>query len=89
MEKKRFPQYLSAPFQVLWFESDDLVIALIFYVLALLYGGVFWLLIAGGPYAYSSVKKRYPRGFLKHSLYFMGLVRMRGYPEFFETEFYE
>ncbi|NKE70158.1 type IV conjugative transfer system protein TraL [Candidatus Manganitrophus noduliformans] len=89
MEKKRFPQYLSQPFQVLWLEADELVLALIFYTLALLFGSFFWPLVIGGPYLYSSAKKRYPRGFLKHSFYFIGLARMKGYPTFFEDEFRE
>ncbi|HZR45797.1 MAG TPA: type IV conjugative transfer system protein TraL [Candidatus Manganitrophaceae bacterium] len=89
MEKKRFPQYLSQPFQVLWLESDELIIALIFYIIALLFGSIFWLMIVGGPYLYSTQKKRYPRGFLKHCFYFIGLVRLKGYPTFFEDEFQE
>jgi len=89
MEKKTFPQYLSLPFQVLWFETDELIIALIFYVMALVFGNVLWLMIGIGPYAYSSIKRKYPRGFFKHSLYFIGLISIKGYPNFFESEFSE
>jgi type IV conjugative transfer system protein TraL len=90
MEKKRFPQYLSSPYQVLWMESDELAIFLIFLILALVFSS--WLLVVlmcGGPYVYSVLKKKYPRGFLRHVLYFTGLISMRGYPSFFESDFME
>ena len=37
MIARKFPQYLSKPFQVLWFEVDELVLFLFFLTLALLY----------------------------------------------------
>jgi type IV conjugative transfer system protein TraL len=87
--KKRFPQYLASPFQVLWLESDELVIGLVCFVLAVCLGNVTWLLTIAGPYAYIKAKKRYPRGFLRHVLYFIGVVQMNGYPTYFEKEFVE
>ena len=85
---KRFPQYLSAPFQVLWFETDELGLLVIFFLLAMLFGSFFWILIFVGPHLYSGVKAKYPRGFLKHSLYFLGILKMKGYPLFFEHRFF-
>ncbi len=85
---RRFPQYLSAPFQVLWFETDELGVLVIFFLLAMVFGSFFWLLIVVGPYLYSRVKRKYPRGFLKHSLYFLGILKMKGYPLFFEQRFF-
>ncbi len=89
MQKKRFPQYLSSPFQVLWFETDELIIVVVFLIFALIFGYLFWLLLFIGPYLYTRLKKKYPRGFLRHVLYFIGLIRMKGYPSYFEKEFFE
>lgn len=89
MQKKRFPQYLSSPFQVLWFETDELMIVFGFLIFALLFGYIFWLLLFVGPYLYTSIKNKYPRGFLRHVLYFAGLIHLKGYPSFFEKEFFE
>ena len=37
---RKFPQYLSRPFQVLWFEVDELAIFLFTLTVALIYGGL-------------------------------------------------
>jgi len=41
------------------------------------------------PWVYSKAKRKYPRGFLKHCLWFAGLVKIKGYPEYFEKKFSE
>ena len=87
--KTKFPQYLSKPFQVLWFETDDLIIMLIFFVFAITFGNICWVLMFVAPYIYSKLKKKYPRGFFRHTLYFMGLINLKGYPSYFEREFHE
>ncbi|MDQ5988248.1 MAG: hypothetical protein CSYNP_04006 [Syntrophus sp. SKADARSKE-3] len=86
---KQFPQYLSAPFQVLWFEPDELSLMCLFFVFALLFGNIFWLLMFVAPWYYGRVKRKYPRGFFRHSLYFIGITEMKGYPSYFEEEFVE
>ena len=87
---KPFPQYLSKPYQVLWFEFDDMVII---YASALLFGvkigGWAWLLVPAITYGYTKLKANYPRGFLKHCAYFLGANVFRGYPTFFQQRFYE
>jgi len=89
MGKKRFPQYLSSPLQVLWFEPDELCIMLISFILAMIYGWFFWILLVVAPWLYSKMKRKYPRGFFKHVLYFLGLLNIKGYPIFFEEIFVE
>ena len=86
---RAFPQYLSAPFQILWYESDELALFMFFLILALLYGTVFWILLLAGPYIYSRIKRKKPRGFLCHLLYMAGMIRMKNYPGYFEKEFFE
>jgi len=86
---KPFPRYLSAPYQVLWFETDDIGIICLFTILAMMIGGWFWLFLFLGPYGYTKLKNNYPRGFLKHCFFFAGLVTIKGYPIFFEKTFQE
>lgn len=86
---RKFPQYLTQPFQVLWFEPDDLAIMTASFILAQQFGGYLWLTMIVVPWAYSRFKRQYPRGFLRHILYFIGLAPMKGYPQFFERDFLE
>lgn len=89
MESRPFPQYLSNPIQVLWFESDELIIILFCFVISMAYSGLAWLVLFAGPYLYHRTKQNKPRGYLFHVLYALGLLKMEGYPSFFEKEFHE
>ena len=85
----RFPQYLTKPFQVLWFEPDDLAVMTSSLIIANQFGGYLWLLLIVLPWGYSHLKRQYPRGFLRHLLYFVGIAPMKGYPTFFDSHFQE
>ena len=89
MSKKRFPQYLTQPFMILSFEPDEQMITLTCVVLGLTMWGWWLLLPLFVPYLYVKTKKKYPRGFIKHALYMLGLSRFEGYPAFHEKEFME
>jgi type IV conjugative transfer system protein TraL len=87
---KVIPAYLSQPIQVLWLEIDELAL---FFV-----GGFIFLLFSNKitfitmfliPWMYSKAKKKYPRGFLQHTLYFMGFIKLERYPSYFEDHFVE
>ncbi|MFB3925191.1 MAG: type IV conjugative transfer system protein TraL [Syntrophales bacterium] len=85
-----FPQYLAAPIQVLWFEPDDMGIMIAAFTFALIYGGWYmWMMVIVGPWYYGRLKKRFPRGFFRHVLYFAGLIKLEGYPSYFEDTFIE
>lgn len=84
-----FPQYLHRPYQVLWFETDDLGIIIVTFTLSLLFGGVFWGFLLVVPFIYMRFKSKAPRGFFKHLLYYVGLVSFKHYPLFMAKEFYE
>jgi type IV conjugative transfer system protein TraL len=86
---RKFPQYLSKPIQVLWFEIDELVIFLFSLTLALIYGKFMWIIFIGIQYFYTRTKRKKPRGFLKHILYVLGFLQMKNYPEYFQREFHE
>ncbi|MFZ2800631.1 MAG: type IV conjugative transfer system protein TraL [Syntrophorhabdus sp.] len=86
----RIPQYLDVPFQVLYWESDEFAFILLFFTLALAFGGwVLWALLPIGPYTYIHFKRKYNRGFLKHLIYIVGFKEFHGYPSAFCTDFYE
>jgi len=88
--EQRFPRYLNAPLQVMWLESDELALFFGGLTVALLFDSwVLWILPVALPYLYGRLKKKYPRGFLKHCLYFAGFMKLEGYPTFFEQEFLE
>jgi len=89
MAGKKFPQYLSAPFQVLWFESDDIGVICVCFAVGTIFGSFSWVLLILGPWCYIHFKKKYPRGFLRHCLYFVGLIKLPGYPSSFEDIFLE
>lgn len=89
MFETRFPQYLSSPLQVFWFEADELAIVLIAFMIGSIFKGWFWLLLIFGPFFYTRYKLKYPRGFLKHSLFLSGLKDFAGYPTRFQKEFFE
>lgn len=83
------PQYLASPLQILWFETDEVATLLIFFIISSLFGGWSWLLLFVGPYLYLRLKKNYPKSFIKHSLYFLGLKTPKNYPSTFEKFFCE
>ena len=86
---RKFPQYLSRPFQVLWFEVDELAIFTFTLTVALIYGGLAWIVFVAIQYGYIRTKRSKPRGFLKHLLYACALLHMKNYPGYFEQEFHE
>ena len=87
---RKMPQYLTQPYQLLWFEPDDMTVMTLAYLMAMIFGGWFWwLMMIVLPTAYSRMKRNHPRGFLRHSLYMLGWTKMDGYPQFFEDEFIE
>ena len=83
------PQYFASPLQVLWFETDEVATLLIFFIISSLFGGWSWLLLFVGPYLYLRLKKNYPKSFIKHSLYFLGLKTPKNYPSTFKKFFCE
>jgi len=86
---RRFPQYLSRPFQILWFEIDEVVFFVFSLTLALVFGSFMWVLFVVMQVLYARTKRNQARGFLKHVLYVVGIIQMKRYPEYFEREFHE
>ena len=85
----RVPVYLSKPARVLFFDSDDVCMFVLFLCVGLTLGGWLNIVTIAGPVAYYKIKKRYPAGFLSHMIYFAGLKDFAHYPGFFHKHFYE
>jgi hypothetical protein len=90
LDDNSFPQYLSAPLSVLWFDVDTFVLIIIFFTIAFIYKGwPFFLLAVIGPAFYSSFKKRYPKGFLTHLMVRAGIVQLKYFPSPYEDDYHE
>jgi len=85
----RVPVYLSKPTRVLFFDSDDVCIFVLFLCIGLTFGGWMYISTIMGPLVYYKVKQHYPAGFLNHMMYFAGLKDFSGYPGFFHRHFCE
>ncbi len=86
---RRFPKYLNAPLQLAYWEADVVAVAVFSLFAGFFLKGPFYLIIIMQPYYYNKFKKNYPRGFLRHLFYFIGLTDFKGYPSFFEKRFVE
>jgi type IV conjugative transfer system protein TraL len=87
--KKDLPQYLHQPVKILWLDLDEMVLINILFMLAIIFGNIFWLFLIVLPYVVSKTKKNKPRGFLKHYLYKVGVVDLKKAPPYFERKFVE
>lgn len=85
----RMPLWLGSPMQMLWWETDEVIVIMTCLSAAVLVGGWAWLALLVGPFGYIRLKKAYPRGYLKHMLYFAGVAKFDGYPSHFEKKFSE
>ncbi len=85
----RLPQHLHKPPRVLLMDADEAGMISIFFILAMIFGYIFWVILFVVPYIYAKQKKKYPRGFLKHMLYKVGILNFDGAPSFFENKFRE
>lgn len=86
---KRFPQYLNSPLQMAFWEADVVAVAIISLYTGFFLKGPFYSIIVLMPYFYNRLKKNYPRGFIRHIFYFIGITSFKGYPSFFEKRFFE
>jgi type IV conjugative transfer system protein TraL len=87
--KKEIPQYLHQPIKILWLDLDEVVLINFLFILAMVFGNIFWLLLVVLPYIVSKMKKNKPRGFLRHYLYKIGAVDFKNVPPYFEKKFAE
>jgi hypothetical protein len=85
----RVPKFLHRPYQVLFFDSEDLGMLFFFFMLGFLFGGIFWIIAITGSYVVLKKKRKSPRGYIKHLFYLLGLYDFKNCPSVFENKFYE
>lgn len=85
----RLPKYLHLPRQVLWFDITEAGMILIFYMIGVIFEGLFWALILVGPMVVIPFKRKKPRGYFSHLMYEYGFKEIKGYPEPTAKEFNE
>ena len=87
--EERMPEYLHLPLQVLWFDTPELTLIAMLYIVAAILGGITWLLLIVGPILMIPYKRSQPRGVFSHLLYVCGWQRYSGYPLAAQTTFSE
>lgn len=87
--EERLPQFLHKPVQILWFDSQEFIVAMSAIFVAVIVGGlVGWALICALLF-FIPWKRSKPRGFIPHAAWRWGLLRFRHYPGPTQTRFYE
>ncbi len=89
MKEYRIPKYLHKPYSVLFLESDDLALLFLFFMLAMIFGGIFWIFLLVVPIVWWRLKTKYSRGLLRQIIYVVGLVNLKNVPHYFANKFYE
>ena len=87
--KGRYSKYLHMPMQIVWFDFHEVMCMVVFYLLAMLFGGGFWVLLFIGPAVLIRIKRAHGRGFFGHWIYYLGYARLDGYPHPTQNRFYE
>ena len=87
--EERMPEYLHLPLQVLWFDTPEITLLAMFYIIAAIFGGITWLLLFVGPIFIIPYKRTRPRGFFSHVLYVLGWSTFCGYPPYTLSTFAE
>lgn len=85
----KISKWLYRPYQVLFFDTEDLALLSSLVILGFLFGGIFWLLIPIGTYLFIRIKRRGGRGAVKHFFYMIGFFTFKGCPSVFEKKFWE
>jgi hypothetical protein len=85
----KVPKWLHRPYQVLFFDSEDLGLIFFCLMLGFLFGGIFWIIGLSVPFLVLKKKSKSPRGYIKHLFYLVGLYRFKGCPSVFEDKFWE
>ncbi len=88
MEEK-MPEYLHQPLQVLWFDTPEITLIVMLYMMAAIFGGIAWLALFIGPIFVIPYKRSQPRGYFSHLLYVLGWQSYAGYPPHTVSHFAE
>lgn len=81
MDEVRILKHLHEPQQILWFDTVEVGIIILFYLVAILFEGIAYVGLLIGPYWFITEKRASERGFVSHLAYEMGLKPIKGYPD--------
>ena len=87
--KVETPKYLHKPFRILWFESDELFFMFGGLILGMYVTFMLFPVMLVCAFLIRRFKMRLNRGFVRHIPYFLGIMRFKRYPSFFESRFNE
>ena len=87
--KVQTPKYLHKPFRILWFESDELLLIFGGLVLGMYVSFMLFPILLVLAFIIRRLKTRLNRGFVRHIPYFLGVMKFKNFPSFFETHFNE
>jgi hypothetical protein len=83
MYEEKMTKYLHLPLQVLWFDTNEIALIFILYIMALCFGGLMWAALFILPAPIIKQKRKLHRG---HQ---MGWMNFKGYPNSSARIFYE
>ncbi len=86
---EKMPEYLHLPLQVLWFDTPELTLIAMLYIMAAIFGGIAWAFLFVGPILIIPYKRAQPRGYFSHLLYVLGWQSYSGYPSHTLSRFAE
>jgi hypothetical protein len=84
-----FPQFLHRPYRIGPFESDEIVIMVVYVFIAYCMTRKLLLLLPLIIYYYRKYKEKNPRGYFKMIRYKLGIMNFKGYPISFIDKFEE
>lgn len=87
--EERMPEYLHLPIQILWFDTGEVAVIVVFYLMAMMFGGLMWIVLLIGPFTLIRYKRSKERGFFQHLIYQFGYAKIKGYPLPTANHFYE
>ncbi|MFO1259326.1 MAG: hypothetical protein U1E78_13085 [Gammaproteobacteria bacterium] len=89
MYEERMAKYLHLPLQILWFDSNEVALIFILYIMALCFGGLMWVALVVLPFPLIRQKRQMSRGYFQHTIYQLGWMDLKGYPVSSARTFYE
>jgi len=84
----KMPQFTAAPYQFAFIDDDELFVAICCLGIALFVTWYSFLINVFIFFEYYEAKRRNPRGFLQHFMYYIGIGGQKSYPNTFVRKFF-
>lgn len=83
----KMPQFTAAPYQFAFVDDDELFVAICCLGVSMFVTWYLFLFCVFILFEYCTAKRRNPRGFLHHFMYYCGLAAQKAYPSTFVRKF--